>query len=139
MDADETERCCVLAASDGHRRSHQSSPTLLCSAPQDLWLPPPLHRRLQHGPRCSPEAAAIVECPRHPAPLLPAQGLLCLRIGSRAPLISLVKVHSSAGGGRGTGPSLLFPPAGRQPGPAGEAEAMSLTKEPGRVTFLERD
>lgn len=48
-------------------------------------------------------------------------------------------------GGRGMGTAAglcrgTIPPrpcaAGRQPGPAGRAEEMSLTKEPGRVTFL---
>lgn len=90
--------------------THPSS----ASAPQDLWLPPPLHGCLQHRPRGSPEAAGeIMERPRHPAPLFPAQGLLCLRIASRASLVSLVKMHSSAavaGEGRARPPDSVTAP-----------------------------
>lgn len=60
------------------------------SALQDLWLPPALHRRLQHQPRGSPEAAReVLEHPCHPAPLLPSQGLLCLRVAHAASLVSV--------------------------------------------------
>lgn len=49
--------------------------------PQDLRLPCPLHRRVQHGSRRSAEAPGpLLERPRHPAPVRPTQRLLRLRI-----------------------------------------------------------
>ncbi|XP_076967595.1 DNA (cytosine-5)-methyltransferase 3B isoform X6 [Tamandua tetradactyla] len=46
---------------------------------KDLWLSCPLYGCVQHEPWCPPEAAwEVLERPRHPTPLRPPQGLLCL-------------------------------------------------------------
>lgn len=47
--------------------------------PQGVWLPRPLHRRLQHEPLGEAETAGpIVECAGHPPPLRSAEGIFCL-------------------------------------------------------------
>lgn len=47
---------------------------------QDLWLSQTLHRCEEHEPAAEAEGAGQgLECSRHPAPLCPTQGLLCLR------------------------------------------------------------
>ncbi|XP_065748206.1 DNA (cytosine-5)-methyltransferase 3B isoform X10 [Phocoena phocoena] len=46
---------------------------------KDLRLSRTLHRCVQHGPCCPPEAAReVLECTCHPTPLRPLEGLLCL-------------------------------------------------------------
>lgn len=48
---------------------------------QDLWLPRPLHRHFQHGPRGPTETPGpLLERPRHPAPVCTTERLLCLWI-----------------------------------------------------------
>jgi hypothetical protein len=47
--------------------------------PQGVWLPRPLHRRLQHEPLGEAETAGpIVERAGHPPPLRSAEGIFCL-------------------------------------------------------------
>lgn len=61
---------------------------------QNLWLPRPLHRRVQHGSWCQTEAPGpLLERPRHQASVCTAQRLLRLRIGAtegRTPAFSVV-------------------------------------------------
>lgn len=99
------------------------------SALQDLWLPPALHRRLQHQPRGSPEAAReVLEHPCHPAPLLPSQGLLCLRVARAASLVSPSQCSSAARGGLSPVPTI---PSTVPPLPQGSGSAFNQRTWPG--------
>lgn len=142
--------CCVLAVASGHRGSGAAtkphSPISCLGSAGSLASP--------STTRTSPTlAAGLARSCWEDHGASPSSGTSFPRSRITLPANSKPSVPRLSGkdaqlrcrGGRGTGTAAglcrgTIPPqpcaAGRQPGPAGRAEEMSLTKEPGRVTFL---